>query len=113
VVVGERSFGKGSVQSVFKLDNGEGLRLTTARYYTPGGATIHERGISPHVEVVMTPEEDTKLARQRARSDIKDPKAFEERFGFEPVTDRQLETAVAMLKGVRFFSERVVAQASQ
>ncbi len=101
VVVGERSFGKGSVQSVFKLDNGEGLRLTTARYYTPSGATIHEKGITPHVEVVMTPEEDAKLARQRARPDITDPAQFKERFGFEPIADRQLETAVAMLKGVR------------
>ena len=113
IVVGERSFGKGSVQTVFKLENGEGLRLTTARYYTPGGATIHERGIAPHVEVVMTPEEDTKLARQRARADITDPKAFKERFGFEPVTDRQLDTAIAMLKGVRLFGERSIARASQ
>jgi carboxyl-terminal processing protease len=101
VIVGERSFGKGSVQSVFKLDNGEGLRLTTARYYTPGGATIHEKGIAPHVEVVMTPEEDAKLARQRSRPDITDPAQFKERFGFEPIADRQLETAVAMLQGVR------------
>ena len=113
IVVGERSFGKGSVQSVFKLENGEGLRLTTARYYTPSGATIHERGIAPHVEVVMTPEEDTKLARQRTRADITDPKVFKERFGFEPVTDRQLETAIAMLKGVRLFDPRAVARASQ
>jgi carboxyl-terminal processing protease len=113
IVVGERSFGKGSVQSVFKLENGEGLRLTTARYSTPGGATIHERGITPHVEVVMTPEEDTKLARQRWRSDITDPKAFQERFGFEPVADRQLETAVAMLKGVRLFTDQALARASQ
>ncbi len=101
VIVGERSFGKGSVQSIFKLDNGEGLRLTTARYYTPGGATIHEKGIAPHVEVVMTPEEDAKLARQRSRPDITDAAQFKERFGFEPIADRQLETAVAMLKGVR------------
>jgi carboxyl-terminal processing protease len=113
IVVGERSFGKGSVQSVFKLENGEGLRLTTARYYTPGGATIHERGITPHVEVVMTPEEDTKLARQRGRADITDPALFKERFGFEPVTDRQLDTAVAMLKGVRLFGDQVLARASQ
>jgi carboxyl-terminal processing protease len=113
IVVGERSFGKGSVQSVFKLERGEGLRLTTARYYTPGGATIHERGIAPHVEVVMTPEEDNKLARQRARPDITDPVAFKERFGFEPVVDRQLDTAVAMLKGVRLFSERGPLRASQ
>ncbi len=113
VIVGERSFGKGSVQSVFKLDNGEGMRLTTARYFTPGGATIHERGISPHVEVVMTPEEDTKLARQRSRPDITDPQAFKERFGFEPITDRQLETALAMLKGVRIWSDRAFPRAAQ
>lgn len=106
IVVGERSFGKGSVQSVFKLQNGEGLRLTTARYYTPGGVSIHERGIAPHVEVVMTPEEDTKLARQRSRPDIIDPVEFKARFGFDPIVDRQLETAVAMLQGVRFFGGR-------
>jgi carboxyl-terminal processing protease len=113
IVVGERSFGKGSVQSVFKLENGEGLRLTTARYYTPSGATIHERGIAPHVEVVMTPEEDTKLARQRARSDLTEPKAFKERFGFDPVVDRQLDTAIAMLKGVRLFGNQSAMRASQ
>lgn len=113
IVVGERSFGKGSVQSVFKLENGEGLRLTTARYYTPSGATIHERGIAPHVEVVMTPEEDNKLARQRARPDITDAAAFKERFGFEPIVDRQLDTAIAMLNGVRLFGDRGGARASQ
>jgi carboxyl-terminal processing protease len=104
VIVGERSFGKGSVQSVFKLQNGEGLRLTTARYYTPSGLSIHERGIAPHVEVVMSPEEDTKLARQRARADLTEAAEFKARFGFEPIADRQLETAVAMLKGLRLLA---------
>jgi carboxyl-terminal processing protease len=113
IVVGERSFGKGSVQSVFKLERGEGLRLTTARYYTPAGVSIHERGIAPHVEVVMTPEEDAKLARQRGRADLTDPKEFKERFGFEPVVDRQLETAVAMIKGVRLFGDHALSRASQ
>ena len=106
VVVGERSFGKGSVQSVFKLNNGEGLRLTTARYFTPGGVSIHEKGITPHVEVVMTPDEDNKLARQRSRSDITDPKEFKSRFGFEPVVDRQLDTALAVLKAERLLDDR-------
>jgi carboxyl-terminal processing protease len=112
IVIGERSFGKGSVQSVFRLENGEGMRLTTARYYTPGGATIHEQGITPHVEVVMTPEDDAKLARQRARPDITDPGEFKARFGFEPIVDRQLETAIAMLKGVRLFEHRAAARVS-
>ncbi len=113
IIVGERSFGKGSVQSVFKLDHGEGLRLTTARYYTPGGASIHEQGITPHVEVVMTTEEDTRLARQRSRPDITDRAEFRERFGFEPIGDRQLDTAVAMLKGVRWFGGLTLAGGSQ
>jgi len=106
VVVGERSFGKGSVQSVFKLKNGEGLRLTTARYYTPSGVSIHEKGIAPHVEVVMTPEEDGKIRRQRARPDISDPSEFKVRFGFEPIADRQLLTAIEVLRGVRLLTER-------
>jgi carboxyl-terminal processing protease len=98
VVVGERSFGKGSVQSIFRLRDGEGLRLTTARYFTPGGATIHERGITPDVELVMTPEEDRNVALQRARDDVTEAAAFEERFGFAPVADRQLEAALDVLR---------------
>jgi carboxyl-terminal processing protease len=106
VVVGERSFGKGSVQSVFKLSDGEGLRLTTARYYTPSGVSIHEKGISPHVEVIMSAEDDNKLARQQARSDITDPREFKERFGFEPIEDRQLQAALDVLKGLRLLDQR-------
>lgn len=104
VIVGERSFGKGSVQSVFRLKNGEGLRLTTARYYTPSGVSIHEKGIEPQVTVVMTPDEDSKLRLQRARSDVSAPKEFEERFSFAPIEDRQLQAAVDVLKGVTAFS---------
>jgi len=101
VIVGERTFGKGSVQTIFPLDGGEGVRLTTAHYFTPGGETIHERGVTPHAEVVMTPEEDARLARQRARPDLSEPAEFKARFGQEPIADRQLETALAMLEGLR------------
>lgn len=105
IVVGERSFGKGSVQSVFKLKNGESMRLTTAKYYTPSGVSIHEKGIAPHVEVVLTAEEDDKIRRQQLRSDITDPTEFKERFGFKPIEDRQLEVALDVLKGVRLLGE--------
>ena len=101
------------MQSVFKLKNGEGLRLTTAKYYTPSGVSIHEKGIAPHVEVVMTPEEDGKLRRQRSRPDITDPKEFKERVGFEPIEDRQLQAAVDVLKGVKLLGERAGRPASQ
>ena len=106
VVVGERSFGKGSVQSIFKLKNGEGLRLTTARYFTPSGVSIHEKGITPQVEVVMTPEEDSRIRLQHLRPDVTDPKDFKERFGFEPIEDRQLQAALDVLKGVNLLTER-------
>ncbi len=104
VIIGERSFGKGSVQSIFNLKNGEGLRLTTARYYTPSGVSIHEKGIEPQVEVVMTPDEDNKLRLQRSRFDVTDPKEFNDRFGFVPVEDRQLQAALDVLKGIKAFS---------
>jgi carboxyl-terminal processing protease len=48
-VVGSRTFGKGSVQSVLPLDNGDAVKLTTARYYTPAGQSIQARGIVPDV----------------------------------------------------------------
>ena len=51
VVVGEKTFGKGSVQVILPLGKGEGLRLTVARYYLPSGRTIQAKGITPDVEV--------------------------------------------------------------
>lgn len=51
IVVGERSFGKGSVQQVIKLGDGSGLKLTVARYYTPSGVSIQSEGIKPDIEI--------------------------------------------------------------
>lgn len=51
IIVGERSFGKGSVQSVIKLGDGSGLKLTVARYYTPSGISIQSEGIKPDIEI--------------------------------------------------------------
>ncbi len=51
LLLGTRSYGKGSVQSVIPLEDGSGLKLTIARYYTPKGRSIQERGIDPDVEV--------------------------------------------------------------
>lgn len=51
LIVGERTFGKGSVQSVLTLRNGSGMRLTTARYFTPSGRSIQATGIQPDIEI--------------------------------------------------------------
>ncbi len=51
VILGAKTFGKGSVQTVIPMHNGAGLRLTTARYYTPSGASIQAKGITPDIEV--------------------------------------------------------------
>jgi carboxyl-terminal processing protease len=64
IVVGQKSFGKGSVQSILPLPNGDGLRLTTARYYTPSGRSIQARGIVPDV-----PLSNLKLSHDAERSD--------------------------------------------
>ena len=49
LVIGEKTFGKGSIQTILTLRNGSGLRLTTAHYFTPSGKFIHELGIQPDV----------------------------------------------------------------
>ncbi|MEW6327224.1 MAG: S41 family peptidase [Thermodesulfobacteriota bacterium] len=51
IILGAQTFGKGSVQTVIPLDDGSGLRLTTARYYTPGGRSIQAKGITPDIIV--------------------------------------------------------------
>jgi carboxyl-terminal processing protease len=100
VIVGEKTFGKGSVQSVISLKNGEGLRLTTARYYTPGGLTIHEKGIQPQVEIEVSGDDEAKVRVQQSRTDLTAPAEFEDRFGFAPIEDVQRNAAAEILKGV-------------
>ncbi len=61
LIVGERTFGKGSVQSVVKLGDGSGLKLTVARYYTPSGVSIQAEGIHPDIQIdEVDPEAFTK-----------------------------------------------------
>ena len=58
VLMGMKTFGKGTVQTLFSLSEGSALKLTTGRYYTPSGDYIHEKGIQPDVEVSYDPEYD-------------------------------------------------------
>ncbi len=100
VIVGEKTFGKGSVQSVIELQNGEGLRLTTARYYTPSGVTIHGKGITPHLELEVSADDEEKISLQQTRADLLNPGEFSERFGFTPIEDVQRQAAEEVLAGL-------------
>ena len=77
IIIGEKSFGKGSVQSIMPLSNGGGLRLTTAKYYLPSGETIEEIGVQP----------DIKVEQQKDNFKINDP-----------TNDNQLIYALKLLK---------------
>jgi carboxyl-terminal processing protease len=74
LILGTKTFGKGSVQTIIPLSDGSGLRLTTAMYYTPSGRSIQASGIEPDVEVKFLPpaEEDAKeKARMLRERDLK------------------------------------------
>ncbi len=99
VVLGEQTFGKGSVQSILPLADGSALRLTTAKYYTPSHKVIHEKGITPDIEVRMTDEEARLLMikRSHVRADLIEPA---DRDKVAEVSDRQYDRAVDLLKGL-------------
>ena len=59
LILGTRTFGKGSVQTILPLSDGSGLRLTTAKYYTPSGISIQLSGIAPDIEMEFVPSAET------------------------------------------------------
>ena len=114
IIVGETSFGKGSVQTILPLRNNDAVRLTTALYYTPSGVTINGEGVDPHIPVTLSAEDDRKLTIQRNRMDGLTTEEFVEQFEFEPIPDRQLGAALDALRGLLLATEaqRVTKQAS-
>lgn len=108
VIVGEKSFGKGSVQSIFPLADGSALRLTTAKYYTPSHKVIHEEGITPDVVVPLTVEEERQVVLKSTPGGLEslDDK---EREKVAESHDPQLDRAMDLLKGIILFTERAPA----
>ncbi|MDR5903875.1 S41 family peptidase [Franzmannia qiaohouensis] len=112
VVMGTESFGKGSVQQVMPLGNGDGLKLTTALYYTPNGRSIQAQGIVPDVEVVRGRLEVTESSRQlreadleghlRSREETRERSAASERLR----DDYQLTEALNLLKALNVVNRR-------
>jgi len=102
ILVGEKTFGKGSVQSVLPLDDGSALRVTTAKYYTPSERVIDERGIEPDITVSIAADDWRRLLIQRSRPQNADPSLNDEE-DLEEAIDTQLERAIDVLKGVLIF----------
>ncbi len=71
LVMGERSFGKGSVQTLLQLDDTTALRLTTARYYTPSGKSVQEGGIEPDIIVPQLSDPDYKSRPRFREADLR------------------------------------------
>jgi carboxyl-terminal processing protease len=71
IVMGERSFGKGSVQTLLQLDDTTALRLTTARYYTPSGRSVQEGGIDPDILVPQLSDPDYKSRPRFREADLR------------------------------------------
>jgi carboxyl-terminal processing protease len=109
-VIGTRSFGKGSVQTVIPLGSGGGaLRLTTARYFTPSGRSIQAKGVSPDIEVVQdVPEELKSKTDTRGEASLRGHLKAEgdEQTGSQsyippdPKDDKALHTALKLMRGV-------------
>ena len=91
LLVGETTFGKGSVQSVVSLPDGSAARLTTAKYFTPSRKLIHEHGVSPHIRATLTHEQETALLRSRRKGE-------ESSTPPRPPADPQLDRAVDALQ---------------
>jgi carboxyl-terminal processing protease len=105
ILVGETTFGKGSVQTVQQLGNGVGLRLTMAKYYTPSKKTIHEVGVSPDIEVPISDTEERRVILAEARR----PLSPEEQVEAAKADDRQLDRAVGSLRSVLIYREKQAA----
>jgi carboxyl-terminal processing protease len=102
IILGQKTFGKGSVQSIFQLEDGSALKLTTAKYYTPSHRVIHEHGITPDIVVPMSDDEEALLQFKRA------PGGFESfgetnRVQLSKIQDQQLVRAVDLLKGILLY----------
>jgi len=112
ILMGTRSFGKGSVQTIVPLPGHGAMRLTTARYFTPSGVSIQARGIEPDIEVVLARiekveggpvrEEDLRGALDKGKADSKT--ADDDAADDDPADiDYQLARALDLLRGLSVF----------
>jgi carboxyl-terminal processing protease len=105
IVLGERTFGKGSVQSIIPLQDGSALRLTTAKYYTPSHKVIHEQGITPDIVVPTTDLEERDILLKRTPGGVESLES-PDRERVRNARDPQLDRAMDLLKGINLFAQR-------
>ena len=104
VVLGEKTFGKGSVQTIFPLDDGSALKLTVAKYYTPSHKVIHQHGITPDIFVPLTDAEEAAVLIKRAPGGV-ESLPEKDRASVLALRDEQLERAEDLLKGLLIYDQ--------
>ena len=102
ILVGETTFGKGSVLNVMQLPDGSAVRFTTAKYYTPGRQVIQGNGVTPNIRVTMTPEQERALFALRNAENVKP----EDEKSIIKAKDPQMLRAIDALKGVMIYAQQ-------
>lgn len=126
VILGTKTFGKGSVQTILPLDDNSALRLTTARYYTPKGRSIQATGIVPDIVIENVPVQEAKAEEKKRlgireenlpghlqnQQEQKDKEKQAQQEGEENIeNDAQLKRALELLKGWDVFKQLVQKKA--
>jgi len=101
ILVGETTFGKGSVQNVLQLPDGSAIRFTTAKYYTPSKQVIHGNGVTPNIRVPMTAEQERILFSSRS-GELKP----DDEKNLIKSKDPQMLRAIDALKGVMIYAQQ-------
>jgi len=102
ILVGETTFGKGSVQNVMQLPDGSALRFTTAKYYSPSQQVIQGNGVTPNIRVPMTADQERMLFSMRSADNLR---ADDEK-NIIKTRDPQMMRAIDALKGVMIYAEQ-------
>ncbi len=102
LIIGEKSFGKASVQNIIPLQDGSAIKLTIAYYYTPSGKLIHKEGISPDISVALSEQEEEKIQEEIRKRKL-DGKASE--VVLLPELDSQLRKAIEVIKSGKRMKE--------
>ncbi len=103
IVVGETTFGKGSVQNVMQMPDGSALRFTTAKYYTPSKTVIQGNGVVPNILVPLTAEQSRAVAAMRNNDKIQPA----EETSIIRTKDLQLMRGIDALKGVMIYAQQI------